>query len=226
MRPVREKLTDPKVLVRAVLVAVALMPTIAAAQQLGDVKPSPPLTLKGQGSFYIDGNTHAVAAPTAVIAGNSMINQMYVQFQLPLAPTTPCPRSFRAWLLLELEDVGDDARRPHGLVRVLHAPGLRHLHGRPGWARAVRLRCAAIPEDALRRGAAPFTDRGRNGVGCINTARPVQLCGLPVSPAGRDGTTIPSILIATDMFAWNVFRYGPPCTIPCGAFTTPPSILP
>jgi hypothetical protein len=45
-----------------------------------------------------------------------------------------------------------------------------------------------------------------------------------VAPAG--GTANPNILIATDMFAWNVFRYGPPCTAPCGAFTSPPTIAP
>ena len=28
------------------------------------------------------------------------------------------------------------------------------------------------------------------------------------------------------MFAWNVFRYGPPCTAPCGAFASPPTIEP
>jgi hypothetical protein len=64
-----------------------------------------------------------------------------------------------------------------------------------------------------------------NQAGCL---APGDARGNPVFPAlpGKTGTTNPSILIATDMFAWNVFRYGPPCTAPCGAFTSPPTIAP
>jgi hypothetical protein len=67
-----------------VISAVALLPTVAAAQQLKDVKSSNPLTLEGQGSFFVGGNTHAVPAPYAYsLPGNVMINQMYVEFMKP-----------------------------------------------------------------------------------------------------------------------------------------------
>src|SRR6202453_5367946 len=74
----------------AVLLALTLLPPLARAQEFSDLKPSPPLFLRGEGSFFIDGYTQPIAAkyisPSAFAsdAGNSMTNQMYVQYQKPL----------------------------------------------------------------------------------------------------------------------------------------------
>jgi len=81
------KLSINRVLLSAALFAGALLPASAAAQELSDLKASKPLTLRQQGSFYVGGNTHFVDDPytgtTPGRLGNSMINQMYVQFQKP-----------------------------------------------------------------------------------------------------------------------------------------------
>jgi len=71
----------------AALLALGLMPTIAASQVLSDVQSNGNLHLKESGSFYIQGN---IISETAVesglgIAGLRMINQMYVEFQKPQA---------------------------------------------------------------------------------------------------------------------------------------------
>src|SRR5882724_7837419 len=73
-----------RVILSQALLAFTLLPAMAAAQEFEDVKPSVGiLSLKQQGSFFIGGNPHAVPAPYAGSPGNSMINQMYVQFQKP-----------------------------------------------------------------------------------------------------------------------------------------------
>jgi len=40
--------------------SIVVLPDISSAQQLSDIKPSPPLTLKGEGSFFVGGNTHVI----------------------------------------------------------------------------------------------------------------------------------------------------------------------
>ncbi len=85
MQSVKE--TGKTALASAAVLAIALASTVAAAQELSDLKNSPPLLLKGQGTFFIDGTTHPVGPPVAGFAGNSMINQMYVQFQKPILST-------------------------------------------------------------------------------------------------------------------------------------------
>src|SRR5258705_253501 len=89
MRSVKPKLTTRGVLLSPALFALALLPRLAAAQEFEDVQPSTGiLALKQQGSFFIGGHAHAVPDPYAGVGagarpGNSMINQMYVQFQKP-----------------------------------------------------------------------------------------------------------------------------------------------
>src|SRR5882762_2991270 len=89
MRSLKPKLTTRGVLLNPALFALALLPRLAAAQEFEDVQPSAGiLTLKQQGSFFIGGLAHAVPDPYAGVGagarpGNSMINQMYVQFQKP-----------------------------------------------------------------------------------------------------------------------------------------------
>lgn len=78
------------------LAALALVPSVAAAQDLSAIKPSLPLLLKGEGSFFMPGTTHLIDAATARggpggQAGLAMINQMYVQFQKPLLKTHRYP---------------------------------------------------------------------------------------------------------------------------------------
>jgi hypothetical protein len=74
----------------AVLLIYALLPALAHAQEFKDLKRSPPLVLRGEGSFFIDGSTQPIAgkyiSPSSFAndAGNSMVNQMYVQYQKPL----------------------------------------------------------------------------------------------------------------------------------------------
>src|ERR1700722_4790379 len=79
------------VLLSGALFAVLWLPSSSAlAQEFQDLKPSPPLVLRGQGSFFIDGYTQPIAskyispAAFAADAGKSMVNQMYVQYQRPL----------------------------------------------------------------------------------------------------------------------------------------------
>src|SRR6476620_6088758 len=87
MRLSLKKLIKNTTLVVTALFALALLPTTAGAQDLNQVKSSSSLTLKQQGSFFVGGNTHvvddAVTGSTPGRFGNSMINQMYVQFQIP-----------------------------------------------------------------------------------------------------------------------------------------------
>src|SRR5271167_1694969 len=67
----------------AALVLATALPVAVPAQEFQDLKPSPPLVLRGEGSFFIDGYTQQIAAkyisPAAFAsdAGNSMVNQMY-----------------------------------------------------------------------------------------------------------------------------------------------------
>jgi pimeloyl-ACP methyl ester carboxylesterase len=198
-------------------IGLALLPTIAHAQEFEDVKSSAGrLTLRAQGSFFIGGNTHNVPAPLAASPGGSMINQMYVQYQLPadkngLPPIVfvhGCCLSSKTW------ETTPDGRM--GWYEYFTRKGFdTYMADQVGRARSGfdALQYQKVRFDAA---AQPFTDDG-NGAGCNGSS------GCTAPPGG---TANPSINIATDMFAWNVFRYGPPCTAPCGAFTSPPSIQP
>jgi pimeloyl-ACP methyl ester carboxylesterase len=201
-----------------------MLPTLAAAQEFEDVKPSKPLELGGQGSFFIGGNTHQVDSPYAGTPGGSMINQMYVQFQLPtkdderdmypIVFVHGCCLSSKTW------ETTPDGRM--GWYEYFLRKGFKtYMADQVGRARSG---FDALQYQKVRFNAAapPFTDQG-GGAGCINPGVNSSGCE---APAAGGGTTNPNILIATDMFAWNVFRYGPPCTAPCGAFTSPPTIFP
>ena len=73
------------------LLALTLMPTVAAAQDFKDLKSNGNLQLRGYGSFFIPGTTHDIDAATATGGGYmgrnfpGGHNQMYVQFMLPQA---------------------------------------------------------------------------------------------------------------------------------------------
>jgi hypothetical protein len=153
----------------------------APAQEFRDLMPSAPLHLKGEGSFYIDGYTQPIdgkyISPAAFArdAGNSMVNQMYVQFQKPL-----------------------EKRHRYPLV-IVHGCCLSSKSwqttpdGRMGW-----------DEYFVRQGfdtyLAEQVGRGRSGFNALQYQK--------VLVGDAPSTSNPAILIATDAFAWNVFRWG------------------
>ena len=49
----------------AALLALALMPTLSAAQELSDIQSNGNLHLRGYGNGFIEGNTHSINADTA-----------------------------------------------------------------------------------------------------------------------------------------------------------------
>jgi hypothetical protein len=140
-----------------------------------------PLTIAGQGSFFIDGVTQQIdgkyISPSAFAAdaGKSMTNQMYVQYEkpllnngkLPLIIVHGCCLSSKSW-----QTTPD---------------------GRMGW-----------DEYFVRKGfdtyLAEQVSRGRSGFNALQYQK-VLVGDAPPS-------TNPAILIATDAFAWNVFRWG------------------
>src|SRR5690349_24038840 len=76
----------------AAFLSLALMSTVAGAQELSDIQSNGNLQLRGYGNGFIEGNTHTINADTArggavgsAWPGLSMINQMYFAFMLPQA---------------------------------------------------------------------------------------------------------------------------------------------
>jgi pimeloyl-ACP methyl ester carboxylesterase len=167
----------PVTLLGGVLVAAALLPARARAQDVTDVKPPKSnLVLKESGSFFVGGHPeHIDSAFGSGGEGSSMINQMYFQFQkpangndeYPIVFVHGCCLSSKTW-----ETTPD---------------------GRMGWY-----------EYFTRKGFDTYmgdqVGRARSGFNALEYNR-VQ--------AGVDpGTSNPRITIATDQFAWNVFRFG------------------
>lgn len=221
MKSLKTSLIRKRLWAGAAILALAQVPSLASAQEFEDVKPSKPMTLKAQGSFFVGGNTHQVDAPYAAQPGGSMINQMYVQFQKlddpngqwPIVFVHGCCLSSKTW------ETTPDGRM--GWYEYFTRRGYdTYMADQVGRARSGfdALQYQKVRFDA---NAPPFTDDG-NGAGCINPPNNSSACEKP----SATGTTNPNILIATDQFAWNVFRYGPPCVTPCGAFTTPATIAP
>jgi pimeloyl-ACP methyl ester carboxylesterase len=173
------KLSMNRVLLSAALLAGALLPTGAAAQGLKDVKPSKPLVLKQQGSFYVGGNTHfvddAYTGSNPGRLGNSMINQMYVQFQKPENKTKQFPIVFVHGCCLSSKtwETTPDGRM--GWYEYFTRKGFdTYMADQVGRARSG---FDALQYNKVQAGAAPYT-------------------------------TNPRVLIATDKFAWDVFRFG------------------
>jgi hypothetical protein len=201
----------------ATLFAAALLPTLASAQEFEHVRNYGDLRLGGYGSFFIQGETHAIDADTArggtttgtVAPGLSMINQMYVQFMLPD------------------KQKGKKSKR-HTPIGIIHGCCLSTKSwqttpdGRMGWDEYfVRVGFDTYMMDQVGRARSGFDATKYNMVRTDN---------LPCTAGGTapSGNTIvcqelPAVLIATDQFAWNVFRWGTtPCTVsPCSETTTP-----
>jgi hypothetical protein len=161
--------------------ALAMMSAAASAQQYSDLKTYSPLTLKAQGSFFVGGSTHVIdpkyISPSTFSAdsGNAMINQMYVQYQIPKDTIDQYPIVF-----------------VHGCC-LTSKTWETTPDGRMGWY-----------EYFTRKGFQTYmgeqVGRGRSGFDALQYQK-VLTGDLP-------GSKNPAILIATDKFAWNVFRWG------------------
>lgn len=148
------------------------------AQGWSDVKASPPLTLHGQGSFFVGGDVEKIKTrylTSPDYAGKIMTDQMYVQFQLPEKTNKQYPIVFM-----------------HGCC-LTSKTWETTPDGRMGWF-----------EYFTRKGFKTFmaeqVGRGRSG---FDPRRFAQ-----VNAGDAPNTDNPNILIATDRFAWNVFRWG------------------
>ncbi len=161
------------------LIAFAMLSTSAGAQGLDQLKSSQSLSLKGQGSFYVGGNTHfiedAYTGSTAGRLGNSMINQMYVQYQKPAKRNSQYPIVF-----------------VHGCC-LSSKTWETTPDGRMGWF-----------EYFTRQGydtyMADQVGRARSGFDALQYNK--------VQAGAEAASTNPRVLIATDKFAWDVFRFG------------------
>ena len=191
------------------LLSLLLMPYSATAQDFDDLRLNGDLKLRGVGTFFIEGNTHAISIHTARGGfsgqpGLSMIDQMHVQYMLP--------------------EKKSKSRVPLGIVHgccLTTKSWQTTPDGRMGW-----------DEYFVRRGFDTYmidqVGRGRSGFDATayNMVRTGELpCTAGTSQTGGQVVCkeIPAILIASDQFAWNVFRWGTTActTSPCSATTTP-----
>jgi pimeloyl-ACP methyl ester carboxylesterase len=203
-------------LASAAILVLAMMPTIAAGQDLSAVKSNGDLNLRGYGSFFIPGNTHPIDTNEArgggagiPYPGLSMINQMYVQFMLPRNAGDQGGNQFG-------DHQGKDGNgKKHIPIAIVHGCCLSTKSwqttpdGRMGWDEYfVRQGFDTYMIDQVGRGRSAFdaTEYNQVRTGALT----------PV-------TALPPINIATDQFAWNVFRWGTsPCTAsPCSTTDTP-----
>jgi pimeloyl-ACP methyl ester carboxylesterase len=68
----------------AALVAVTITGAAAAQSARSTIDAKAPLTLKAQGSLFVGGEKKTVAGPGPGPAGEITVNQMYVQYQVPM----------------------------------------------------------------------------------------------------------------------------------------------
>jgi hypothetical protein len=198
-------------LASALVFALLLMPTLASAQDYQDVKSNGNLHLRGYGNFFIPGTlatcptvpppgTNSDFCSRTTEPGLHMINQMYVQFMLPQA----------------------EQGKKHVPIAIVHGCCLSTKSwqttpdGRMGW-----------DEYFVRQGFGTYmidqVSRARSGFDATSY-QSVRLGLTPCVPSGNVACPQnPNILIASDQFAWNVFRWGTtPCTTsPCASTTTP-----
>jgi pimeloyl-ACP methyl ester carboxylesterase len=178
----------------AALLALALMPTTAAAQFYSDVQDNGPLHLKGQGTFFIQGIpipvTGIESGRNPPVAGNRMINQMAVQFMKPQAQNG----------------------KKHTPIVFVHGGGLTANSwqttpdGRMGWYEYfVRQGFDTYLADQVSRGRSGFDARIYQDV----------RAGL-LTPDNN-----PNIILTTDASSWPAYRFGPCTVAPCYATSTP-----
>jgi hypothetical protein len=169
----------------AALLTLALMSSVAATQELKDIKPSQNLVLKGIGSFFLSGDQHVVNAPEAFnsVSGNAMINQMYVQFMKPATTN-----AHKEWPIV-----------------FMHGGGLSSKcwqttpDGRMGW-----------DEYFVREGfdtyLAEAVARARSGFDALKYQQ--VRWGTAACVAPFPCPALPNISITTDAFDWSAFRWG------------------
>jgi len=190
-------------LASAAVLALMLMPTIAAAQDYSAVQSNGNLHLRGYGSFFVPG-TLALCPPgsptnATMCSGTAgttqqlhMINQMYVQFMLPQ----------------------EQSGKKHYPIGIVHGCCL----STKSWQTTPDGRMG-FDEYFVRQGFDTYmidqTSRARSGFDATKYNQ-VREGLVPI-------TTQPSILIAGDQFAWNVFRWGTTTCVssPCSTSTIP-----
>jgi hypothetical protein len=197
-----------KLVASAGLLALLVMPTLAAAQEFSDLKTNGNLHLRGYGSFFIQGKTHFVDTNTArggfpATPGDSMIDQMHVQYMWPQVQNG----------------------KKHVPIGIVHGCCLSTKSwqttpdGRMGW-----------DEYFVRQGFDTYmidqVGRARSGFDATayNKVRTGELSCTTDSTTGPNGCReLPAILIGTDQFAWNGFRWGTTTcpSSPCYATTIP-----
>jgi hypothetical protein len=209
----------PSAMIGAALFTFVLMTIAAAAQDYSDVKSNGPLFLREYGNFFIPGNLATCLTPPPPATNSNMcsgttnpglhmINQMYVQFMKPLH---------------------EEGKKDHATGGVHDYPiGIVHgcclstkswqttPDGRMGWDEYfVRQGFDTYMIDQVGRARSGFDATSYNSVTYGLT--PCEPSGSVACPQN------PSILIASDQFAWNVFRWGTTtCTTsPCSTTVTP-----
>jgi hypothetical protein len=196
MNTLRQRLA----LASAALFALILMPTAAVAQDYEDVESNGNLHLRGYGNFFIPGSTHEIDAATAHGGG-------FGNF---------APGGLSMINQMHVQFMLPQARRgkKHAPIAIVHGCCLSTKSwqttpdGRMGW-----------DEYFVRQGFDTYmidqVGRARSGFDATKYNM-VRTGALPVSD-------LPPILIATDQFAWNIFRWGTtPCNAsPCSDTTTP-----
>ena len=169
------------------LIAFALVPLASSAE---------PLTIREQGSFFVGGEKKTVATPAlgAIPAqtGDITVNQMYVQYQIPMKGERARSGRHGPRLLLEQQNVGDDAGWPHGLERVLRAQGSPGLSRGPGITRALGIR-----PDGVRQGP---SGRVAAGPAAEHSVRepPDRVDGVPLRPQVRRSVPRPAVPDGSD----------------------------
>ena len=162
----------------ALFAALCLDSGAAYAQRWQDLKKAEPLTLNGQGSFFVGGEVEAIDTKyltSPAYAGNIMTNQMYVQFQFPKATNKEYPIVF-----------------VHGCC-LTSKTWETTPDGRMGWFEY-------FTRQGFRTFMAEQVGRGRSGFDPTRFAK--------VNAGDAAAAENPDILIATDRFAWDVFRWG------------------
>jgi len=166
----------------AACLAVTLTTSPVGAQGISDIKPSPPLTLKQQGSFFVGGRSifsdstgwDSIGVPS-FSTGDITVDQMYVQFQvpatvkhLPVVFVHGCCLSSKTW------ETTPDGRM--GWFEYFTRRGYpTYLADQVGRARSG---FDATPYNHVRAGTPPITAQA-------------------------------PILMAGAQFAWAAFRFGP-----------------
>jgi len=168
-------------LVSAALGALALMPNVCSAQEISDIKPSAALSLAGEGSFFIDGTTHQIDSPY-------------------ISPSTFAIDSGKS-MINQMYVQFQKPSAKNGLPPIVFVHGCcltskswdTTPDGRMGWY-----------EYFTRKGFDTYlgeqVGRGRSGFDALQYQKVLVGAAPP--------TTNPAILIATDKFAWAVFRFG------------------